>query len=92
MGPLVYAWPEDEAEDVLVAARAEAAKLGLPMSEPKSWLHAAASAGIIQFAAAHKVDHIVMGTGDKRGLSRLMLGSVAADVAARAPCSVTIAR
>ncbi|EKE17298.1 MAG: hypothetical protein ACD_10C00512G0002, partial [uncultured bacterium] len=30
--------------------------------------------------------------GDKRGLSRLVLGSVAADVAARAHCSVTIAR
>jgi nucleotide-binding universal stress UspA family protein len=40
----------------------------------------------------NKVGHIVMGTGDKRGISRLVLGSVAADVAGRAHCSVTIAR
>jgi nucleotide-binding universal stress UspA family protein len=43
-------------------------------------------------AEMNKVDHIVMGTGDKHGLSRLMLGSVAADVCARAHCSVTVAR
>ena len=35
---------------------------------------------------------IVIGTGDKRGLLRLFLGSVAADVAHRAPCTVIIAR
>ena len=35
---------------------------------------------------------IVIGTGDKRGLSRLFLGSVAADVAHRAACTVIIAR
>ena len=35
---------------------------------------------------------IVIGTGDKRGLSRLFLGSVAADVVHRAPCTVIIAR
>ena len=35
---------------------------------------------------------IVIGTGDKRGLSRLFLGSVAADVSNRAPCTVIIAR
>ena len=29
-------------------------------------------------------DHIVMGTGDKRGLKRLVLGSVAAEVAGHA--------
>ena len=35
---------------------------------------------------------IVIGTGDKRGLSRLIPGSVAADVAHRAPCTVIVAR
>ena len=37
-------------------------------------------------------DQIVTGTGDKRGLSRLALGSVAADIAGRAHCTVTVAR
>jgi nucleotide-binding universal stress UspA family protein len=51
-----------------------------------------ASSGLISFAMANQIDHIVIGTGDKRGLSRLFLGSVATDVAARAPCTVIIAR
>ena len=44
------------------------------------------------YAHENGFDHIVMGTGDKRGLKRLMMGSVATDVAAKAHCSVTVAR
>jgi nucleotide-binding universal stress UspA family protein len=33
-----------------------------------------------------------MGTGDKRGVKRLVLGSVAAEVSGQAPCTVTVAR
>ena len=36
--------------------------------------------------------HIVMGTGDKKGLKRLVLGSVAAEVVSQAHCTVTVAR
>lgn len=36
--------------------------------------------------------HIVMGTGDKKGLKRLVLGSVATEVMVHAHCTVTIAR
>ncbi|MGL5008346.1 MAG: universal stress protein, partial [Paracoccaceae bacterium] len=51
-----------------------------------------ASTAIIHHAIALGADHIVMGTGDKRGLERLVLGSVAQDVATRAACTVTIVR
>ena len=51
-----------------------------------------AAAAVVQYAEENGFDHIVVGTGDKRGLSRLVLGSVAADIAARAHCTVTIAR
>ena len=51
-----------------------------------------AASGIVTYAETNKVGHIVMGIGDKRGISRLVLGSVAADVAGRSHCTVTIAR
>ena len=51
-----------------------------------------APAGIVAYAEQNGIDHIVMGTGDKRGISRLVLGSVAAEVSGRAHCSVTVAR
>jgi nucleotide-binding universal stress UspA family protein len=51
-----------------------------------------AAGGIVQYAEANGFDHIVMGTGDKRGISRLILGSVAGEVAGRAHCTVTVAR
>lgn len=92
MGPMVYAWPDDEATEILAAARAAATEAGAGAVHTEMVISSDAASGILDYARAHKVDHIVMGTGDKRGLSRLVLGSVAADVAARAPCSVTIAR
>jgi len=44
-----------------------------------------ASTGIIDHAIKHDIDAIVIGTGDKRGLSRLFIGSVAADVRSGPP-------
>ena len=37
-------------------------------------------------------DHIVVGTGDRKGVVNWLMGSTAKAVAARAPVSVTIAR
>ncbi len=47
---------------------------------------------IVQYAEGNGCDHIVTGTGDKHGITRLVLGSVAAEVANKAGCSVTVAR
>lgn len=47
---------------------------------------------IVYFAAENDVDHIVMGSIGRSGLTRLLLGSVAESVTRRAPCTVTIVR
>lgn len=47
---------------------------------------------IVDFADAHDIDHIVMGSHGRTGLSRFLLGSVAESVAKRSPVSVTIIR
>jgi len=46
---------------------------------------------ILDFARSNKVDHIVMGARDSSTL-RSLIGSVAGEVAAEAPCTVTVVR
>jgi nucleotide-binding universal stress UspA family protein len=40
----------------------------------------------------HDVDHVVMGSNGRRGVSRLVLGSVAERVVRGAPVPVTVVR
>lgn len=49
------------------------------------------AAAILDFARSNKVDHIVMGARDGSAL-RSLIGSVAGEVAAEAPCTVTVVR
>ncbi len=48
--------------------------------------------GIVEFAETHGVDLIVAGTRGRRGVSRAILGSVAADILRSAPCPVLTVR
>lgn len=91
-GPLIYSWEDEDVKKVLDKAAAEARKAGASAVEELSLRSREAAAAIVQYAEENGFDHIVVGTGDKRGVSRLVLGSVAADVAGRAHCSVTVAR
>lgn len=91
-GPLIYTWEDDQVKRVLNEASAVASKAGATVIEELALRSREAASAIVQYAEENGFDHIVVGTGDKRGVSRLMLGSVAADVAGRAHCSVTIAR
>lgn len=91
-GPLIYSWDDDEVKRVLDSAAAEARKAGATAVNELALRSREAAAAIVQYAEENGYDHIVVGTGDKRGVSRLVLGSVAADVAGRAHCSVTVAR
>ena len=50
------------------------------------------AAAIIDYAEKHGFDHIVTGSSGRTGASRLLLGSVASAVVAKAHCPVTIAR
>jgi hypothetical protein len=47
---------------------------------------------ILEEAQARSADLIAVGTHGRRGLSHLLLGSVAEEVMRRAPCSVLVAR
>jgi len=47
---------------------------------------------ILEFAREHEVEHIIMGSHGRSGVSRLVLGSVAEQVVRRATVPVTIVR
>ncbi len=91
-GVTIPHWTEEEVAAILRKAEADARGAGVKDVHRAVINSREASAGIVAYAETEGFDHIVMGTGDKRGLSRLVLGSVAADVAGRAHCTVTIAR
>ncbi len=52
----------------------------------------AAADSIVQFAADHAVDLIVMSSHGRSGISRWVYGSVAEKVQSQAPCAITIIR
>jgi nucleotide-binding universal stress UspA family protein len=91
-GPLIFNWEDDQVKKILDDAAAVARKAGATKVDELALRSREAAAALVQYAEENGYDHIVVGTGDKRGVSRLMLGSVAADVAGRAHCSVTVAR
>lgn len=47
---------------------------------------------LVTFANENDVDHIVLGSHGRRGVSRFLLGSVSESVAKRSPVSVTMIR
>jgi len=47
---------------------------------------------ILEYAGEHGIEHIVMGSHGREGVSRLVLGSVAERVVRQAPMTVTIVR
>lgn len=51
-----------------------------------------ASRTIAEFAQDHGVDHIVIGSHGRSGVSRILLGSVAETVVRRSPIPVTVVR
>ncbi|MEZ5900763.1 MAG: universal stress protein [Hyphomicrobiaceae bacterium] len=91
-GPLISAKPDAEVEALLKTAAAAAEKAGVKDVKWSLLRSREAATGVVMYAEDGKYDIIVTGTGDKQGLSRLVLGSVAADIASRAHCSVMVAR
>ena len=47
---------------------------------------------IVDYAEEHDIDHIVMGSHGREGVSRILLGSVAETVMRRSPVPVTVVR
>ena len=91
-GPLIFSLEESEVKRILDSAAAVAKAAKVKTVEEVSLKAREAASAIVHYAEENGCDHIITGTGDKHGVSRLVLGSVAADVASRAHCTVTVAR
>jgi nucleotide-binding universal stress UspA family protein len=91
-GIMIYAWEDADLKRVLDSATAIAKKVGVSAPKVASVKSRDAARSIVVYAEDNDIDHIVVGTGGKGGVARLMLGSVSSDVIARAHCPVTVAR
>jgi nucleotide-binding universal stress UspA family protein len=83
---------ESEVQGTLAGAAAEAQKAGAPKIRTVGADSRDVARAITIFAEDNDFDQIVVGTGGKGAVSRMMLGSVSRDVVDRAHCPVTVAR
>lgn len=91
-GAVSFMWDNAELKRVLESAASEAKKVGAADPKTASVKSRDVARSIVVFAEDNGADHIVVGTGGKGSVSRLMLGSVSRDVVFRAHCPVTVAR
>lgn len=91
-GPTINHWTDEEADALLAQSEAKAKAAGATEVGTVVLIARTAAQAIITYSEEVSADQIVMGTGDKRGVKRLVLGSVAAEVAGQAGCTVTVAR
>jgi nucleotide-binding universal stress UspA family protein len=82
----------DGAKRLLEAGQKIAAKAGCTNVTSDSVASYDVGRAVLNYAEDAKVDHIVVGTGDKGVATRLVVGSVSHDLVVRAHCSVTVAR
>lgn len=91
-GPTQNLWSDAAAAALLTKVEGEARALGATRLNLILLTARSPGAAIVAFAAAIEASHVVMGCGSGTDGKRGMLGSVAAEVAGQARCSVTIAR
>ncbi|ELY52599.1 universal stress protein [Natronolimnohabitans innermongolicus] len=81
---------ENRAEELLTQARETAAEHDVEIETDH--VIGGVSRSIVDYAEEHDVDHVVIGSHGRTGASRILLGSVAENVARRSPVPVTIVR
>lgn len=86
----VYDAREDEAGELFEEARRTASGYGVTLETAIETGQPAEE--IVGYVRAHDVDHVVMGSHGRSGISRLLVGSVAEHVIRDAPVSVTVSR
>jgi nucleotide-binding universal stress UspA family protein len=91
-GGIAYAWEDSDLKRILDSASAIAKKAGVSDPKTVSAKSRDVARAIVVYAEDNDIDHIVVGTGGKGGVARLVLGSVSQDVIGRAHCRVTVAR
>ena len=84
-------WTEEKLEEILSQAVKAAAKVGVTKVEVVRAVGTYPASTILEHADKNGFDHIVVGH-PKVGVAKLILGSVASEVAAKAHCPVTVAR
>ncbi|WP_335999305.1 universal stress protein [Halorientalis halophila] len=85
-----YETQEEQAEELFADAQETADEYGVTLRTETAVGRPARS--IVEFAETETVDHVVMGSHGRSGVSRMLLGSVAETVLRRAPCPVTVVR
>jgi nucleotide-binding universal stress UspA family protein len=80
---------ENAVRERLEAQQAEAAKEGITL-EPLTRTSSSAYEGILEEAAEHRPDLIIMGRHGYSGLTRLLMGSTTARVIGHSPCHVMV--
>lgn len=91
-GASTLVWTAAEVEKALSGAAAEAKKAGATKLKAVNAESRDVARAITTYAEDNNYDQIVVGTGGKGAVSRMMLGSVSNDVVQRAHCPVTVAR
>lgn len=81
---------EDRSKSVLETANEVAAAVDRTLTTDS--VVGRPSHAIVEYADEHDIDHIVLGSHGRDGLSRVLLGSVAETVVRRASVPVTVAR
>jgi len=84
-------WDDEQFDAILESAKATAGRRGVPAVETVKLIARDPAAAIVDYADKNGFDHIVVGT-PRRGMARFVLGSVAAEIVAKAHCPVSVAR
>lgn len=90
--PFIPSLADKEVDQILNHAADVAKKAGVTPAHKVALLGRDIAGSIVQYCETHNCDHVVTGTGDKHGISRLVLGSVASEIVSKAHCTVTVAR
>ncbi|WP_255150598.1 universal stress protein [Halorarius halobius] len=85
-----YAEAKATATETLEAAAALAADHGVEVVQARAVGNP--HRVIVEYVDAHDVDHVVMGSHGRTGVSRVLLGSTAEKVVRRCPVAVTVVR
>jgi nucleotide-binding universal stress UspA family protein len=91
-GAASYLWEDEELKRILDRSAEQAKAAGMTELKTSGLKSRDVARAITMFAEEISANHIVVGTGGKGSISRLMLGSVSRDVVFRAHCPVTVAR
>lgn len=88
----VHKLDHEKVQDLLKRSRDVAIKAGCSDPEMTAVAGRDVARAILNYAEDQHVDHIVLGTGEKMLMQRMLIGSVGHDVVLGAHCGVSVAR